>query len=597
EVPLSAWVAALTLAAVSFSAIGAYDAIWHRIHKTGVSDRRAMLTGASAIAISQTTGFGLLVAGAIRWHMFPKLRGRAVAALSVCVSIGFIICWVILSLFVFMALPSEAGPTQGLATLGVATTIIFCLVIVLSPAVQVRLWRKLPRHMPSLRASGALLLAGLIDLVAAAACFAMLVPDLPASALVTLVPAFILATGLGLLGNTPAGIGPFELTLLAALPHVPASDLAVAFLGYRIVYHLIPAALGLLFLLCADGRRGNHQMPRVEPAYDPKKGNFAEAGLVYQGQLSWLPTPRGDIHIASGETANTIFTVGMPSQGRIEDVLTILANQAAKSYRGALAYKLDKRAASMARSRRWHVRKAAQEAVLDPQTFTLDGRSKSTLRRKLRQAEKANIEIETRWFQRPTQAMHEIARAWACQNGGERGLTTGRFAPEYISQQLTIVAHTAQTQTAFITLHLSKNEWTLDLMRSSPDAPAGTLYALVVAALQTAREHGISRLSLAAVPAQKEAENLFERMSHKRMERIGCAGLRQFKSTFDPKWETLYAAGSHPAALLIGGWEMSQLAQNPPPLAGRSRSIAVAMILRRGLAFEGDQSEGFVAKS
>ena len=66
------WLLALVATGISFWAIARYDVIAHRHFRTGVSDRRATITGATSIAVGQTTGAGAVVGAFIRWRMQIK---------------------------------------------------------------------------------------------------------------------------------------------------------------------------------------------------------------------------------------------------------------------------------------------------------------------------------------------------------------------------------------------------------------------------------------------------------------------------------------------------------------------------------------------
>jgi phosphatidylglycerol lysyltransferase len=80
-----------------------------------------------------------------------------------------------------------------------------------------------------------------------------------------------------------------------------------------------------------------------------------------------------------------------------------------------------------------------------------------------------------------------------------------------------------------------------------------TMHALVHSAITAARELKIERLILAATLACPDPRSLFFRWSARRtVSKAGGAGLRQFKSTFTPKWEPRYAAAQTALSMAIG---------------------------------------------
>ena len=122
----------------------------------------------------------------------------------------------------------------------------------------------------------------------------------------------------------------------------------------------------------------------------------------------------------------------------------------------------------------------------------------------------------------------------------------GRFAPDNLARQQVFLAYQGGKLVAFVSFHIGQAEWTLDLMRSSIDAPDGTMHALVEAAIEEAAQKGIVRLSLAAMPLADANRALA------RINRIcGSEGLRQFKESFASRTEPLYGAAPNPALLTL----------------------------------------------
>jgi len=89
------WLVAGVLSMVSFWAVGRYDAAVHGLLGTGIDARRTRRSGLAAIALSQTTGPGLIIGALVRWRCLPDLglakamavtatvAGRFLAGLSV----------------------------------------------------------------------------------------------------------------------------------------------------------------------------------------------------------------------------------------------------------------------------------------------------------------------------------------------------------------------------------------------------------------------------------------------------------------------------------------------------------------------------------
>ncbi len=199
-------------------------------------------------------------------------------------------------------------------------------------------------------------------------------------------------------------------------------------------------------------------------------------------------------------------------------------------------YKLDAASTAALRSNGWTVAKISKEAIISPQTWTTKGKTRMSLRRKLRRATNASIRIThpTRDF--PIAQMTEIAAEWARRQGGERGFSMGWYDPVYVARQEVFLIWQRDTLIGFVSFQNHGRSWHLDLMRMRSNAPSGAMQCAIVAAIDAAKQCAVEKFSLAAVydcPLQTQsfagAKNV-------------ATGLFQFKNSFGPKWRPLYHA-------------------------------------------------------
>src|SRR5215469_15655279 len=181
--------------------------------------------------------------------------------------------------------------------------------------------------------------------------------------------------------------------------------------------------------------------------------------------------------------------------------------------------------------------KMGEEAIVHPQTFTLDGSAMANVRTTCRRAEREGVVIH--WYEgvppaAVMQQLEHISSAWlerkAGKHAAEMGFSTGRLdelvdmaeqaemvasistASHQVAPQLvTAVAMTGAGQAcAFVTFlplygFLSGEEtvegwgWTLDMMRRAPDAPPGVIELLLVHAIERFRWCGAHLVSLGMV--------------------------------------------------------------------------------------------------
>lgn len=546
DVPVANWALALIATAVSFWAIGRYDASLHRHIGTGVAPRKARYAGIAAIAFGQTLGLGIITGALVRWRMLPSLSLLQATKLSAAVTLSFLIGWSMVTAVTLLALPD--APLKMPALAACAGGCLVALLCLLQP--RLRLFGR-QIALPNIFTLGQILLFTLIDTTAAACALWLLCPPDIALPFALLLPAYLLALGAGLVSGTPGGVGAFEMALLAALPTQPEADLIAGVLAFRLAYYALPAVISACALLVPP-----RPDPRPKPPQRTAENAPAEAGLIHQNQFSILGI-HDDCQILTATTSHFTVTLldafGPKRMARIPAALYAVAR--ARNRRPCL-YKCGARLAGAARRAGWRVAPVVAEAWLNPLTFTASGPDKSTLRRKLRKVEKSNLRIcEITAIDWPT--LTEIAQEWANDTGGERGFSMGRFGYSLLSTQRIFGAYSNGRLLAFISFHHNRREWALDLMRHRRDTPDGTNYALVAHALHVARDQGIARLSLAAAPRLPAWLRRLTRTSD---------GLCQFKSAFAPQWQPLYIAAPSLPALALASAEIYRAIHNPPPL-------------------------------
>jgi phosphatidylglycerol lysyltransferase len=378
-----------------------------------------------------------------------------------------------------------------------------------------------------------------------------------------------------LISSAPGGMGAFELTLLALLPALDAELLLAAILAFRTIYYALPALIAAVITirgpLARRGQADSNQPQLLPTAAAPNlpahiaqiidEAPRAEAGLLRHGQLS-LITSQGGAAAMGASTGQSLVILSDPltSNTNKTDLLSDLNTLAERSFLSVFLYKAGGRWAATARSAGWHVLPIAREGWIDPTAFTLDGSRKRQLRRKLRQAEASRVIAFEAGAELPLAAMDTIAQDWRKARAGERGFSMGRWDPDHLPHARVYLATQHGQLMGFLTLHENMAEQTLDLMRMRPDAPDGTMHALLTCAISQAATEGCTRLSLAAVPLDDQKdEPLVFHYARAKLDRIsGATGLRQFKSAFAPRWETLYAAAPSRAALAFGALDVTR---------------------------------------
>ncbi|WP_295530304.1 phosphatidylglycerol lysyltransferase domain-containing protein [uncultured Thioclava sp.] len=578
------WTLAALASACSFAALANYDALLHRALGTGQPPERARRAGWVAIAISQTVGFGLISGALVRWRMLPGMSLLEASRLTAAVAASFLAAWAVLGALVLIALPvplADQGAWAVRAMAGIALLLggVLTGVALWKPGMKIARWHL---RLPTLPVMGRLLWLCLLDTAFAALALWLLLPTGCGIGALALYPAFLIALGAGFVSGSPGGVGPFEVTLLALLPQPETAPLLAAILAWRLVYYGAPALLAMAVLALSDrahpARLRPHLVPPA-PVLTPRLAHLIgqsdqpELGLLRQGEHSVLLSPDARSGWMIGRTSQALIglldpfgDVDMPTH------LAQLRENARDEGRIACAYKLGPRSASIARKSGWHVTPVALECWLDLSEFQLATPARAGLRRKLRKAEKAGVCCA---FEAAPDAgdLARIAAVWAHARGAERGFSMGRFNAAYVADQAVIVARHNGAIIGFASFHTGHAAWVLDLMRPAPDAPDGTMHALILAAIDAARACGVSRVSLAALPPRAAdiagpARKIWDRAE----KGASAAGLRQFKMGFAPRLSPRYIAAPSRGALMLGAADVARAIHAPPALCVPSQT-------------------------
>lgn len=510
----------------------------------------------AAIAFSQTAGFGLITGSYTRWRLLPGLTPLQAGQLTALVAATFLAALAVIC----GASLTVAPPAPGLAWAGVLILLAAAGLTAfsfLTPEPQL-LGQKL--RWPSLTAMTALGFWAAADVAAAGTALWLLLPPGTETAWAQLLTAYAVALGLAVVSSAPGGAGPFELALCALLPAVPDHSLIAGLLAFRLIYYAVPAVIaGLLLVFPAllpartpapddTDLLGSRSLP---PAALPRDRSCSETGIIRQNG--------GSVHafglnrIALLESPQASIALFDPLSGLAGETFAPLTRHARSRNAAACYYKCGARTALLARKSGWKLLRIAEEAVLDLRAFSENGPSRRQLRRKLRHAERAGLDVYRAVNRLPFEQMQEVDSAWQSAHGTAYGTTMGRFGPGYLACQEVILAFREGQLVGFASFHTSAREWCLDLIRLRPEAPDGAGHALVRAGIAAAAADSIPRLSLAAVPDHRMAKGVDR-------------GLRRFKECFAPRWEPRYMAAPGWLQMAISIAELLRLVHRPPPV-------------------------------
>lgn len=285
--------AALGASALSFLALTLYD--WTGFAAIGRPRpwRQVAPGAAAAFAVAQTAGLGPVTGAAVRWRFYAPMGVGAgeVLRLVACCTLSFAMG---LALTAGAAVLWSSAPAAAMLGVGEPAAVLLALGVIgatlgalatcgrwgarlaagpsEAPADQPRPatpaeeaaaqadaeTAPFPAALPAARFRRAMALQLAVTVAEAVAAGLVLWVLLPAGSIdfAGFLPLYALALALGVLSHAPAGIGVFEIVILAGLSKTTdPADAAAALVLYRLIYHVIPLALALAAMGAGEARR------------------------------------------------------------------------------------------------------------------------------------------------------------------------------------------------------------------------------------------------------------------------------------------------------------------------------------------------------
>jgi phosphatidylglycerol lysyltransferase len=194
-----------------------------------------------------------------------------------------------------------------------------------------------------------------------------------------------------------------------------------------------------------------------------------------------------------------------------------------------------------------------QEAVLELDKFTLEGREKKSLRNGLNSLKKKGYTTSVCSAPQSdelTSELKEVSDEWLRHYGKkEIVFSQGIFDEKEIAQQDVIIIRDELGRIqAFLNIipDFAPEECTYDLIRKKAEAPGGCMDALIIELVKYAKDKKMKWLNLGLVPMAgiEQPENTAERLIRYAYEKIKrfrhYTGLREFKEKYATSWVNKY---------------------------------------------------------
>ena len=254
---------ALCFAFADYLVISCYDLIaFHKLDRY-LDLQRILFTTFITYAVSNTTGFTLLIGGAIRYR-FYSLWGVPNKIIAKITALGNLTFWLGLSTLsgiTFLVNPLQLPRTLPIQTTAMQYLGIFALILV---GIYLYLcWKRKSLKIkgkifrfPKLTTSLGQITVFFLDWAFAAAVLYCLVPSYADKSYIQFFSIYLVAMAASIMSNIPGGIGVFETVIIFLLPEsIFKPDILSSLLVYRSIRFLIPLAIALILICCFELRQ------------------------------------------------------------------------------------------------------------------------------------------------------------------------------------------------------------------------------------------------------------------------------------------------------------------------------------------------------
>jgi len=238
---------------LAFLSLAVYEVAMLRYIASGLPDWRPFLTALIAYPVGHAVGFGALSGGAVRYRFYAA-EGLSTFDVGKVIVLSAMPYAAGLGLLCGASLVFDATEAAGLlqatpravliggALLLAAHAAYLLAVLRLRGPVDLRWFRF---ELPSPRMTAIQYGLGLVDALCGIAVLYVLLPAGYDIAFTSFAAVYVIAIFVGLLSSVPAGLGVFESMLLLMLRDVPPEALLGSVLAYRLIYELVPLAVGI----------------------------------------------------------------------------------------------------------------------------------------------------------------------------------------------------------------------------------------------------------------------------------------------------------------------------------------------------------------
>lgn len=318
--------------AMAYVALAFYDVYALRYIGKSLPGGVIGIGGFLGYAFGNTIGVSVVSGGAVRYRIYSAygLNAFEVAAISGYIGLALGTGLTLVGLAALAIHPHAVlgylpyGPGTVRVVAGGIFAVSVALIVWMSFADRRLTIMGYQLRMPPPRDLGGQVLVVLLDIASASFALWILLPaGKPDFA--TFVAIYSTAMMVGVLSHVPGGVGVFETVVIGTLPaDVPVGDAAAALLLFRLIYYLVPFAIGFLIVALNEARVAGGWLGRLlsrlpapmQPALSTLHGLVPSlTGLVAFGYgiyllaITMIPSVRSEA-LAEGDLIGTLLREG-----------------------------------------------------------------------------------------------------------------------------------------------------------------------------------------------------------------------------------------------------------------------------------------------
>ena len=326
-----------------------------------------------------------------------------------------------------------------------------------------------------------------------------------------------------------------------------AATIAIVIAAYQLMHRVAPERGGI----------SPSEMLEVEAIVRASTQITSELALI--GDKRFLFSQSGDGFVMYGVRGSTWVAMGDPIATRSADLIDLVwrFKENADERRGApVFYQVAADHLPVYLDAGFSLIKLGEDAWVDLEAFTLDGKVGRRLRQTKSRVERSGVSFEiikaadvpnVFW------ALRRVSDAWLAVHGRrEKGFSLGFWNEDYLRRHDVAVVRHDNRIVAFANILRKPAAATasLDLMRHVPDAPESVMDYLVVMLLEQTKAEGYKWFNLGMAPLSGLPEHRlasrwarFAGLFFRYGDRLyNFEGVRIFKSKFKPEWRPKYLA-------------------------------------------------------